>query len=355
MRHINLIRRFLAVCFFIYIFIPNIHETIAQPVSSVEITGQTKSKFDSTYIESYHEKLVIGFSVPKKNVNFSLSDVQNDKELMYQVNTKASLGFKASYKWLGISVGFGIPQTHTKIEKYGKTEGLDLQLNTYLRKFVIDAYFQYYKGFYLENMDKYFSNFDNQNQNYYQRPDLTYSNVGLSVRYVKNNKKFSYKASYDYNEIQKRRAGSLIIGGYAFLSGAQADSLVVPSFATEEFSEKGQFSNIAALNVGFSIGYTYTFVYRRFFLTLGFVPGIGLQTYTSYNQEGKEVDQKNGLGINTVGRASLGYNKNRFYAALSGVSGSNNLFNENKTAINFGYGNIRFTVGYRFTLKKKLF
>jgi hypothetical protein len=330
--------------------------TLGQNIPSVEVSAQENSKFDTTYIKSYYNDLVVGLSLPKKNVNFSLSDVQNDQELFYQVNTKTSLGFKASYKWLGISLGFGIPHTQSRTIKYGKTEGLDLQINTYLRKFVIDGYFQYYKGFYLENMDTYFENFDNLDINYYQRPDLAFTNVGLSFRYVKNNKKFSYKAAYDYNEIQKKRAGSLLLGGYAFINGATADSIVVPHFATENYSEKGVFSNIVAINIGVSIGYIYTFVFwKRYFITLGFVPGFGLQTYSAYNTEGVLVDNKNGMGVSTVGRASLGYNKKRFYAAISGVTGSNNLFNKNQTAINFGYGNVRFTVGYRFGLKQKLF
>lgn len=328
----------------------------SQPISSIEVSTQKESKFDTTYIASYYNDLVIGLSLPQKNVDFTLADVENEQELVYQVNTKTSIGFKASYKWLGISLGIGIPKTRTQEEKYGKTEGLDLQVNTYLRKFVIDGYFQYYKGFYLENMDRYFEGFSELDLNHYQRPDLAFTNVGLSFRYVKNHKKFSYKSSYDFNEKQKKRAGSLLIGGYAFINGATADSIVVPAFAQNDFSDQGQFSNIVAINIGFSLGYVYTFVILdNFFITLGVVPGVGLQTYSSYDTNEELIDSKNGLGVSTVARFSLGYSKNRFYTALSGVSGSNNLFNKDQTAINFGYGNVRFTAGYRFSLKKKLF
>jgi hypothetical protein len=328
----------------------------SQPVSSIEVSTQKESEFDTTYITSYYDDLVIGLSLPQKNVDFTLVDVKNDQELFYQVNTKTSIGLKASYKWLGLSLGIGIPKTRTREEKYGKTEGLDIQVNTYLRKFVIDGYFQYYKGFYLENMDRYFEGFSELGLNYYQRPDLAFTNVGLSFRYIKNHRKFSYKSSYDFNEKQKKRAGSLLIGGYAFLNGATADSITVPYFAQEEFSEQGKFSNIVAINIGFSIGYIYTFAFLdNFFITLGIVPGFGLQTYSTYDAHDNLLASKNGLGISSVVRFSLGYSKKRFYTALSGVTGSNNLFNKDQTAINFGYGNVRFTVGYRFSLKKKLF
>lgn len=340
----------------ITLIIFHVNPIIGQSMSGIEVNTQKQTKFDTTYIESYYNDLVVGLSLPQKNVDFSLTDVQNKQKLLYQVNTKASIGFKASYKWLGLSLGIGIPHTRTQEAKYGKTERIDFQVNTYLRKLVIDGYFQYYKGFYLENMDHYFEGFSDLDLNYYQRSDLAFTNIGLSVRYVKNHKKFSYKSSYDFNEKQKKRAGSLLLGGYAFLNGAAGDSLVVPSFAQSDFSEKSKFSNIVALNFGLSIGYVYTFVILdNFFITLGVVPGIGLQTYSAYNNSGILIDNKNGFGISTVGRFSLGYSKNRFYTALSGVSGSNNLFNKNETAINFGYSNIRFTIGYRFTLKKKLF
>ena len=313
-----------------------------------------KPKIDTSYIQSYYGDLTLGLSIPRKYVDFSLNDIQNDQDLEYQPNSNISVGIKGAYKWLGLSVGFGLPHTSENIDRYGKTDRFDLQLNAYLRKFVVDGYLQYYQGFYLNNMDNYFDNFDQNEMNYYQRPDLTFANVGISARYIWNYNKFSYKAAYDFNEKQKKGSGSLVTGIFGFVNGASADSLVVPAFVRDEFSDQALFSNVSSINLGISVGYIYTFVIaKHFFITAGVVPGLGLQAYSAIDTEENTVLSKGGLGISTTSRIALGYNKKRFYMAFTGVSGSSNLINKDITAINFGYGNVRFTVGYRFNVKKQ--
>lgn len=328
----------------------------AQSQGDMELVVQEVSVVDTSYIRSFHDDLTLGISVPRKYVDFSLNDIQNNKSLDYEPNSNTSLGIKGSYKWLGLSVGFGLPKTAENIDTYGQTKRFDLQLNAYLRKFVIDGYFQFYKGMYLENMDAYFDEFDDEESNYYQRPDLAFANIGISARYIWNYEKFSYKAAYDFNEKQKKGAGSFVLGAFAFINGAAADSIVVPHFGKNDFSEQALFSNVSSVNLGISAGYIYTFViFKHYFITLGIVPGVGLQGFTATNMDEETVVSKGGLGVSSVSRIALGYSKKRFYAALTGVSGSTNLVNKDITGINFGYGNVRFTVGYRFHMKKKLF
>ncbi len=327
----------------------------AQP-GTEPVLLQNSNDTDTTYIHSYYDDVTLGISIPRKYVDFSLRDIQKNKDLDYQPNSNVSVGIKGAYKWLGLSVGLGLPHTADNISKYGKTNRLDLQVNAYLRKFVIDGYLQYYQGFYLANMEGYFEDFDANEMNYYQRPDLTFANVGLSARYVWNHKKFSYKAAYDFNEKQTKGAGSLVAGIFGFLNGASADSLMVPTFAQDNFSDQALFSNVSSINLGISIGYIYTFVIaKHFFITAGIVPGLSLQAYSATDSKENVVLTKAGLGISSVSRIALGYSKKRFYMAFTGVSGNNNLINKDITAINFGYGNVRFTVGYRFPLKGKLF
>ncbi len=311
--------------------------------------------FDTTYIKSFRDDLTLGITVPQKYVNFSLSDLQNDQYLDYQPNTSLSIGLKGAYKMLALSLAIGLPKTTEDVEKYGVTEKIDLQANIYLRKFVVDAYFQYYKGMYLENMEEYYPLFPD-NSSYYQRPDLVFINLGLSAKYIWNNKEFSYKAAYDFNEKQKINTGSFITGGYVFLSGAQADSTFVPHFARDNFRDSSLFAMASSFSVGVSAGYTYTFVIAQdFFISLALVPGVGLQFFSAENEEDAQIASKTGFGISTTGRIALGYSKERFYSALTFVNGNSNIFNKGLTAVNFGYGNLRFTVGYRFKLRKKIF
>lgn len=312
-----------------------------------------EAKFDTSYIESYYDDFTVGLSIPQKFVNISLSDENSGNYIDYSPNTNASLGVKAAYKWLGISVGIAIPETTNGKQTYGETQKLDIQLNTYFRFLVIDAYLQSYRGMYMDNMNDYFEEFDEETDKYYKRSDLVFANLGFAVRYVTNNKRFSYKAAFDYNQKQKKRAGSLILGTYFFLNALEADSAMIPHFARDNFNEESMFTKANSTNIGISIGYIYTFIIKKhFFATLEVTPGFGLQTITALGNDETIVFEKAGLGINTTTRFSLGYSKKRFYGSIAGVFGVTNLNNEDKNTINYGYGYIRYTLGYRFNVNK---
>lgn len=310
---------------------------------------------DTSYIESYYHDLTLGLSIPQKFANLSIKDEASGSTLRYTPNTKISIGIKASYKWLDISLGINIPETTKEKLKYGESKKIDVQLNTYLKFMSIDAYVQSYRGLYLENMDEYFQLFDDDNNKYYRRKDIQFTNIGLSTKYVLNNKKFSYKAPFSYSQVQKKRAGSFLFGAFLFRNSVSSDSSLVPYFARTHFGQASMFTDIVSYNIGLTAGYIYTFVIEKyFFIALEIVPGFGIQTIKAIDENNALVIDKSGFGMNTISRFSLGYSKKRLYASFTGIYGLNNLINKDKNSINFGYGTTRFTIGYRFILKENI-
>ncbi|MFO7863145.1 MAG: DUF4421 family protein, partial [Salinivirgaceae bacterium] len=232
---------------------------------------------------------------------------------------------------------------------------LDLQINTHFRKFTTDIFFQLYNGMYLENMTDFDPLFNNYDLPHYQRPDIRFANIGVSSRYVWNYDKFSYKAAFDFNEKQLKRAGSLLIGGYSSINSIQTDSTLVPHFVRNEFGEESLFTKISSFNLGVTVGYIYTFVIKNnFFITLELSPGIGIQTINASKEQGTSLIENNGIGLTSTARYSVGYSKNRFYTAITGVNSSTSLINEDRNTINIRHGNVLFVVGYRFELKREI-
>ncbi|MDA3868295.1 MAG: DUF4421 family protein [Salinivirgaceae bacterium] len=323
--------------------------------SFFELNSYKRENVDSTHILSFYKDLNIGLLIGQKQASISIADVEKESFLEYTPNTTTSIGLKLTYKWLGFNLGVGLGQSDATIIKYGKTERLDLQINTHFRKYVTDIYLQLYNGMYLNNMADFNSLYNEFDMVHYQRPDIRFLNIGISSRYAWNYDKFSYKAAFDFNEKQLKRAGSLLIGGYSSISSIQTDSTLVPHFARGEFGEESLFTRISSFNLGISIGYIYTFVIKDdFFITLEISPGIGIQTINASKEQGTSLIENNGIGLTSTARYSVGYSKRRFYTAITGVNSSTSIINENKNTINLQHGNVLFVLGYRFALKREI-
>lgn len=97
------------------------------------------------------------------------------------------------------------------------------------------------------------------------------NSVGVAGFYVFNNKKLPYKASYVRNAIQKKSAGSFLLGGYYNIDYAGFDQGATSFFLPNDFPQAVRDSftinTYQSINYGVSFGYTYTFVFwKRWFV-----------------------------------------------------------------------------------------
>ena len=310
--------------------------------------------FDTAFIQSYYDKLIAGVYIPHKFVKFGINSVAEGALLEYEPNGRSAIGLEGSYKWLSIGFSVKLPLADKSISQYGQTESFDLQFHLNLRKLIIDCYFQIYNGFYISNMDDYYDSWNYENQ--YPKTDLTIFNIGVLANYVYNNKKFSYKAALNLTDRQKKNAGSLIMGSYFFINGMSADSTIIPSFATQYFQEMIGLKSLGTLNLGLSCGYAYTFVIRdRFYVNLGIIPGFGLYGINALDNNANPIDFDVNSAIIVQSRISIIYQKDRFYAAMTGVYGTQTSLGKSDYTVAFGHGNTKISLGYRFDFPKRIF
>lgn len=267
-------------------------------------------------------------------------------DLTYLPNTTNNLGIGATYKSITLNLAYGFGFLNPDKGR-GTTKYLDLQFHRYGRKVILDAFGQFYKGYYLGP-----KGYGTSNGNYYLRPDLSVNELGASVQYVFNSKRFSYQASFLQNEWQKKSAGTFLLGVEGYFGNVRTDSSFFPTALDSSIAAKN-YRQVNFGQLGPNAGYAYTLVVKRhFFLTGSASLGLNLG-HTTVKKEGGDT-RGLGVGANTFFRIAAGYNS--YLWAVSLIYVSNNVQLVHSTAddqFQLNTANIRLNFVHRFTLGKK--
>ncbi|HOG20317.1 MAG TPA: DUF4421 family protein [Salinivirgaceae bacterium] len=311
-----------------------------------------KSKeVDTAYIASFNDKLIAGIYIPHKFVNFSTLNVSSGKLIEYQPNSRLNMGLEASYKWFGFGLAYSLPSSRKSSKQLGDTKSIDFQYNFNLRRWSIDGYFQLYKGFYFSNMSDYFDLWDYDND--YPKSDLKIGNYGVVANYIVNYDKFSYQAVFNFNEKQKKSVGSLILGTFVFYNTLNADTTFIPDFAIKYFQDISQLNNMGTISFGATVGYTHTFVFKKYFcINMSLIPGYGVYSNSACYDDGTPIEKGLKSAFFFQSRVSFLYQKNNFYACFSGITGTQTSISKSPYSFSFGHGQTELSVGYRFNAHK---
>ena len=314
--------------------------------------NDTITAFDSTYVKSTSNFLSTYTYLTSSANKFEIKDISSGRSLKYAPNTGVSMGFGFSYKWLGLAFSFGLK--NNEIEKKGKSESFNLSTTIFGRKNIIDAKLQLYSGFYIENPWIYDTSWVDT-LNFPQRSDLLTNFASFSWVYVFNNKRFSYKAAFTQSEIQRKSAGSFLLGTFASYDIISADSSVLPVTARNNFVDNANFEMSDNLNITIGAGYVYSFIFaKHFYLTMSLMQGLGVQwIFMAYQNE--DYDEiRTALSNNTQIRLGLGYNSLRDYFGLTAFTDISPLKSRNnKTQINFSSHYVKLFYGHRFDFNLK--
>jgi hypothetical protein len=306
---------------------------------------QASAQYDSTYYVSYEDQITSRFYFSKKYTSLKFRDIGANYNITYRPNTTLNMGVGATYRWATLNLAYGFGFLNPDRGR-GKTKYLDLQFHTYGRKFIMDVFGQFYKGFFLTPGST------NSQQQQYLRPDLDVNQIGSSIQYVLNHRKFSYRASFLQNEWQKKSAGTFIFGLEIYNGRVKADSTIIPTFVNREESDR-EIRRFKFFEIGPNIGYAYTWVVKQHFFLTGSASvslDFGINKTTDKNGE----ERTSGISPNTFLRFFGGYNSSKWAVSLiyvaNGVSLATNKIDEQ---IILNTGNFRLNYIYRFIPSKK--
>lgn len=317
--------------------------------ADINISDTTKS----IYYTDYSEQLLLKFGTIVKSNKLELINKNDNQHAKFSPTGLSSLGGGFNYKWLGFAISFGLPNPEESVRKYGNTKKIDAQLNIFSKKFGVDAIFQNYKGFYLENPSALTTS---PKDSFPHLPTMETVSVGVEGAYFWNHKKFSYKAAYVRNTVQNKSAGSLLIGGfysldYAGFTSYDSTSSFIPMELPKSVSDSFDIRAFTSSSYGISIGYTYTVVFlKKWFINLSLVPGFGAKSLKVHNNLG-EIDTKSGMMSRFTVRFATGFESKHFLIGLTAYIRTADFIYENYS-IKPSTSNASLFVAKRFSLRK---
>lgn len=273
----------------------------AKPVSPLDSNYfqiKQATAFDSGYYKTFPRTFTLRTYLSRKYNRLLVSEPAGI--LTYRPNTPPSIGLGATYRFITInlSAGLGFFDPSEK----GKTHYFDLQSHIYWRTVTVDVFGQFYRGYYISP-----HSLNKAQDSSYVRPDLKVNLVGIAGNYVFNFRRFSYRSALVQDEWQQKSAGSLLAGWAMYYGAIRGDSTLAPRSITTD-STGHEVHGAHFFEMGPSIGYVYTFVFKKhYFVTANG----GLQAALGYTREyGNGVTDKVGITPNVSYRLAAGYNGN---------------------------------------------
>jgi hypothetical protein len=315
------------------------------------IIKEREPYFDTAYVKTYKKSVAITIPVSSRFLKFNLVDWASGNLLKYAPNSTYDLGFSVNSRWASFQLLTGVHIYENYKNQKGSTRYHDYQFNIYGSHVTSDIFYQNYKGFYIRNSLSY-PGYSGDTR-YSIRKDINAISFGVSSYYIFNSKKFSYRNSFAFTEVQKKSAGSFLAGTYFFLFNVTGDSSLVSYPFRPLFDSLAYLKNATLQTYGINIGYIHTFVFlKRFYTTISLVQGLGLEQ-TLYNNDKSESYSsplKAAAKINC--RYALGYNLGRFYIGTMGILDYFIFASKTNTTFNFNMGKLSAFVGYRFYFVK---
>ena len=316
-----------------------------------QLLSPKKPYFDTSYIKTNERRLTLTLPIAKKYYGFNFIDLKSKKSLNFSPNNYYHVGFNFSNIILTFGFYPGI-KFGAKADK-GTTKSKDIQVTLIGRRVITDVNYQRYSGFYVFNSKDYEINIFNAD-NIFIRPDLNVFSFGVNTMFVFNYRKYSLRGSFSFTDVQRKSAGSFMLGLYhSYTLFTSFDSTFISTQLRDQFtSDLYNINNISLITVGLSGGYGYTYVYKKLILSSVVNIGIGAQktNYENTDKKGHTLSINPSVHLNA--KAAIRYDNLRFFIGL--VSNYDNNYTLNPKLFNTESYIARVLIfsGYRFNIRQ---
>jgi hypothetical protein len=305
------------------------------------------SRVDTTFIQSYKDKLIVKMDIENDKDYFRISGAGANYDIRPNLGPAKILSF--SYRWAYLAVEY-LPRFIDPIEgtgeNKGKSEGFGISLGYSAPTWVADINYRNVKGYYLENTADFVPGFDPSADEYIQFPDLQTWMIHGSVLY-KLNPNYSLLAVQTQTEAQRKSAVTLMPGlGYNYMN---VDNDFANSTSAQKSSTVMLLANINANGT--------LVIHRNWYLTAGARFGFGgyYMWLTTKTIDGVYESTLTDRVVRGRVHAGIGFNSQRF------ISGGELIYQrsfgeQGGGAITLDYTRLAFQlfVGYRFNAPRFL-
>ncbi|MHA7131949.1 DUF4421 domain-containing protein [Algoriphagus namhaensis] len=257
-----------------------------------------KPKIDSAYIEPQPDKMNLRLYISRKYTDFIVRDGPLERNYRFEPNSGINLGLGFTYQKFTLNAAF--PVGFLNPDRIKDWPGfLDLQSHIYPRRWIIDLFGQFYRGYTLD--ESYLQNSEED----YLREDIRLMLLGVNANYLFRGERISLSAAYNQSSIQKKSGFSPFIGFEVYGGHMKGDSLFLPpneglellNFSRVNYFQIGPNAGLAS-SLAFGNGFYFTAVasanvsvgfsdWRNNdqFKKWGFVPTYFLRGFFGYNGE----------------------------------------------------------------------
>jgi hypothetical protein len=295
--------------------------------------------YDTAYVDKSPSKYSLRLYTASKENHLYLFHQKWADRITFQPETKFAAGLGFSIKNFGIDLGGAVYKNSVNPDQ--KTTGFNFIGSLYGNRNVADITFQINNGFTESAKDS-----TGATKNI-TRNDVHAFNFGVNYNYIFNYSKYSFSAPFIGTRIQKKSAGSFMLGIFFSDINITSDSTLVSNEFSSQFNPDDLAQQTNVFSGGFTGGYAYTLVLPyRFFITASLTPGMIFSLGEAQRDSFNLLQNLPLIGAKLMTRDAIGYGGRKFYALASysldlnfPALGKKNflLYDPQKIKIVFGY------------------
>lgn len=254
------------------------------------------------------ETLFAQFGINANSLSVELQP-EIGKKLNYQPNVGGKLWYGLSYGDVGVSLGFSQYATSERDAMYGASRSTDFQFHFYLTKIILEAYYQSYEGYYLQNQGDVDPS-HTANQPFFHIPSFETRHLGAGITYVLNKDEFSAAAAFSQTSRQLRSGGSWLVNSSLTDHKLTTNQSLIPSFLSGQYGKVEDLRSAYLTSLSVGGGYAHIFTYANYYFSALLMVNLCQQYqkigYTTNSEEGWVGNTQSGTKI------SVGYNGEKF-------------------------------------------
>ena len=316
---------------------------------------------DTAYIEPQHYNYTVMLQNTNTYEEYSISN-KDGQRISFAPDPTLRLGPYLGWRWVFLGYTFDLKHISFTSDHSSKKE---LDLSLYSSMLGIDLFWRQTGNDYHVQRMRLPDDIDTSPMRKVDFDGLKSSIKGFNLYYIFNHRRFSYPAAYSQSTVQRKSAGSLLLGiGYTKHSlEMDWDKLTT---LTEKYLGKRDdgtalidsaltFSKVNYSDFSVSCGYAYNWVFAKNWLfNASLSVGVAYNQSKSDNKSGRfelmDFSFKN-LNLDGIGRFGVVWNNTKWYAGSSVIIHSYN-YKKEMFSTNNSFGSLNIYVGVNFGRKR---
>lgn len=303
---------------------------------------------DSLYYSKYNSSIILGYFGSTKGYHLDINqylnnDTSRKSALKYIAESNWVDGIEFMYDKLSFTIGYKSTPPQNKSKK-GETKFFNFGFNLGGNKWIIEANYRNYKGFYENNTVTYDTSFKTTGI-YYNSP-IKSELYKLKFMYFTNHKRFAFRSCYSSSYRQRKSSFTWIITGNAYYNTLKSDSSIIPMKVRDLYGDQG---GLKGLNVfAFSVygGASLNLVmFRHLIFNITYMLGPEAQ-FRTYRYDTLQTRDLTYIKFSSDFRAAIGLNYRKFYTFAS-FTGDITPYKSSQMLVQSTYYTVNFAVGFR--------